>query len=246
VTVFVLVGGWPASGKSTLAQALAAELGLAYLSKDEVKESLVDALGASATVEVRCRVDKAVARERFRNCRRDARHLDDLRAGQELWGSDVPPLGAGLLVEVDTTGPVDVDALAQEIGRLLRGRGETPASSDDATSHRGHANGRDPADPRDLRHGLGRSRLLPRHSGRGAACPSRTRECTSADNARRPGQHRRAQAAAAPALSVRTSRSAVEAPVLANREPAIDELALTTAVDPGSRAFAAAVTCGPA
>ncbi|MEV0714821.1 AAA family ATPase [Asanoa sp. NPDC050611] len=48
---YVLVGGWPASGKTTLAKALAAELGLAYLSKDEVKEALMDSLGAPRTVE---------------------------------------------------------------------------------------------------------------------------------------------------------------------------------------------------
>ena len=48
---FVLVGGWPASGKTTLARALAAELDLAYLSKDEVKEALMDRLGAPAGVE---------------------------------------------------------------------------------------------------------------------------------------------------------------------------------------------------
>ena len=47
----MLVGGWPASGKTTLARGLAAELGTSYLSKDEVKEALMDALGTPATVE---------------------------------------------------------------------------------------------------------------------------------------------------------------------------------------------------
>jgi predicted kinase len=42
---FVLVVGWPASGKSTLAAALAAELDLPLLAKDEVKEALMDGLG---------------------------------------------------------------------------------------------------------------------------------------------------------------------------------------------------------
>jgi predicted kinase len=45
------VGGWPASGKTTVARGLAAELGFDYLSKDEVKEALMDALGAPPSVE---------------------------------------------------------------------------------------------------------------------------------------------------------------------------------------------------
>lgn len=48
---FVLVGGWPGSGKTTLSRALALELGIPYLSKDVLKEALMDALGAPATVE---------------------------------------------------------------------------------------------------------------------------------------------------------------------------------------------------
>ncbi|BCJ47568.1 hypothetical protein GCM10010168_19260 [Actinoplanes ianthinogenes] len=48
---YVLVGGWPGSGKTTLARALAPELGFAYLSKDEVKEALMDALGTPASVQ---------------------------------------------------------------------------------------------------------------------------------------------------------------------------------------------------
>ena len=48
---FVLVGGWPAAGKTTLARPLASELECAYLSKDAVKTALMDALGAPSTVE---------------------------------------------------------------------------------------------------------------------------------------------------------------------------------------------------
>jgi predicted kinase len=39
---FVLVGGWPGSGKATLARALACDLGVPYLSKDVVKEALMN------------------------------------------------------------------------------------------------------------------------------------------------------------------------------------------------------------
>ncbi|MEU4695174.1 AAA family ATPase [Actinoplanes sp. NPDC023714] len=76
--MFVLVGGWPASGKSTLARALAAELGIACLAKDEIKEALMDGLGAPATVE------------RSRE------------------------LGVAA-VHADTSGPVDVPALARQV-----------------------------------------------------------------------------------------------------------------------------------
>ena len=158
---YVLVGGWPGSGKTTLARALASELHVSYLSKDEVKEALMDSLGTPTTVEqsrqmgvaavhavlraargcpaavidstwfpyslplvralagpfveVRCRVDVTVARERYRRRVRDERHLDSLRPEEELWGKDVPPLGVGPLMEVETTRAVDAAALAQAI-----------------------------------------------------------------------------------------------------------------------------------
>lgn len=168
-SAYVLVGGWPASGKSTLAAALADELGTAYLAKDEVKEALMDALGAPADVaasqrlgraavravltaargcpgavvdstwyaearplverlpgpcvEVRCHLPIALARERYRARARDARHLDDRRTEEELWGSPVAPLGVGPLLDVDTDRPVDVRALA---GRVRAAVGLTP------------------------------------------------------------------------------------------------------------------------
>jgi predicted kinase len=48
--LFVLVAGWPGSGKSTLAAALAAQLRLPLLAKDEIKEALMDGLGRPETV----------------------------------------------------------------------------------------------------------------------------------------------------------------------------------------------------
>lgn len=157
----MLVGGWPGAGKTTLARALAGELGLPCLSKDDVKEGLMDALGAPATVaesrrlgavavgtllriaqscpgavidstwfpyslplvralpgtvvEVRCLVGRDVARERYRSRVRDPRHLDGARTEEELWGTPVRPLGVGPLVEVDTSGPVDVAGLAARL-----------------------------------------------------------------------------------------------------------------------------------
>ena len=56
---FVLVGGWPGSGKTTLSSALAAELGIPHLAKDVVKEALMDSLGAPADVEASRRLGRA-------------------------------------------------------------------------------------------------------------------------------------------------------------------------------------------
>jgi predicted kinase len=167
--LFVLVGGWPAAGKSTLARALAEELAIPCLSKDAVKESLMDALGAPTTVEesrrlgeaavrallglarecrdgavidstwfaytrplvlglpgsvveVRCRTDLETVRQRHRGRVRDPRHLDDARTEDELWATEVPPLGVGPLVEVDTTDPVDVRALADRVRAAILSR----------------------------------------------------------------------------------------------------------------------------
>jgi predicted kinase len=56
---FVLVAGWPGSGKSTVATALAAGLGLPLLAKDEIKEALLDGLGRPRTVADSRRLGKA-------------------------------------------------------------------------------------------------------------------------------------------------------------------------------------------
>ena len=72
-------------------------------------------------VEVRCRGEAFPC------------HLDDRRTDDELWGSEVLPLGLGPLLEVDTTGPVDVPALADQVHRLVavprKEEGQEPAGS---------------------------------------------------------------------------------------------------------------------
>lgn len=164
---YVLVGGWPASGKTTVARALASALELPYLAKDEVKEALMDALGPPRTVaesrrlgraavhavlraaqgcpgavidstwfpytlplvralpgpfvEIRCRVDRATARDRYQRRVRDERHLDRVRTEQELWAQEVPPLGVGPVVEVDTMQATDPAALATTVRAALNG-----------------------------------------------------------------------------------------------------------------------------
>ena len=54
-----MVGGLPASGKSSLAASLAAELGLALIAKDAIKEALMDVLGLPADVEASRRLGRA-------------------------------------------------------------------------------------------------------------------------------------------------------------------------------------------
>jgi predicted kinase len=75
---------------------------------------LVDLL-PGPKVEVRCLVPRAVAESRFADRRRDPRHRDWERSAAELWRDPVPPLGVGPLVEVDTSGPVEVSVVADAI-----------------------------------------------------------------------------------------------------------------------------------
>lgn len=60
--LFVLVGGWPGSGKTTLARALAPRLGLGYLGKDDVKEQLMATFGQPVDVEASRRLGSTAVR----------------------------------------------------------------------------------------------------------------------------------------------------------------------------------------
>lgn len=75
-------------------------------------------------VELRCRCPREVAEARYqaRSATRHAGHLDDKRPAKELWNEHhLEPLGLGPLIEVDTSRPVDVGALAERI-KALAGR----------------------------------------------------------------------------------------------------------------------------
>ena len=80
---------------------------------------LVSAL-PGRVVEVRTAVSRQLARQRYyaRADRRHPGHLDRDRDDDELWGRVVSPLGIGPLVEVDTSGPVDLPVLAGRIRAL--------------------------------------------------------------------------------------------------------------------------------
>ncbi|MCK9792395.1 ATP-binding protein [Isoptericola sp. 4D.3] len=170
----VLVNGLPGSGKTTLAQPLAAHLGAPWLGKDAVKEALADVVapethallgataaeavwrlaaaplalvvveswwfrprdldhalrglataGADAVVEVWCDVPPDVARGRVEErTGRHPAHADDERLATEwaAWAAHGAPLALGPVVRQDTTGPVDVGALARRVVAALSGR----------------------------------------------------------------------------------------------------------------------------
>ncbi|GAB6940466.1 AAA family ATPase [Isoptericola variabilis] len=82
--------------------------------------------GADAVVEVWCDVPPDVARDRS-DARRPSRHpvhADDRdpAATWAAWAEHAAPLALGPVVRQDTTGPVDVGALALRVAAALSGR----------------------------------------------------------------------------------------------------------------------------
>ena len=168
--LYVLVSGPPASGKSTLAPAIASHLGLPLVAKDAIKDALmavsapadVDesrAAGRAAVavmfavaadapagavlesvfyrsraiedvralpgrlVEVFCRCDPAVAMARYR-ARQGTRHqghFDRDRTEDELRHPEIvePVAGGWPVLVVNTSEPVDFEALARDVDALV-------------------------------------------------------------------------------------------------------------------------------
>lgn len=76
----------------------------------------IDKVGAVHTVELWCTAPVDVVRDRYRSRRRHEVHRDADRLGHdwETWAAAAQPLGLCPSVTVDTSVPVDVDALARD------------------------------------------------------------------------------------------------------------------------------------
>lgn len=103
---FILVAGWPGSGKSTVAAALAGELDLPLLAKDEIKEALMDGLGRPRTVADSQRLGRAAVLAMLRV----ARHCPGAVLDSTWFGYALPLARAlpGRLAEVHCVIPRDL------------------------------------------------------------------------------------------------------------------------------------------
>jgi predicted kinase len=166
----VVVSGSPGAGKTTIAVPLARLLGLPLICKDDVKESLIDALGDqdgdmawsrkvggaawdvlwklaerapaavleanfrprsayerdrllrldARIVEVYCRCPAEVAMRRFHDRSQTAHPAHPLRDLTPEHAAEFDrPIGLGAVIEIDTTRPVDMEALAAQVTSLF-------------------------------------------------------------------------------------------------------------------------------
>ena len=120
---FVLVAGWPGSGKSTLAAGLATELGLPLLSKDEIKEALMDGLGRPETVAESRQLGRAAVLAMLRV----AAHCPGAVLDSTWFGYALPLARSlpGRLAQVHCTVPLDVARTRYQPARP----GGTPVTS---------------------------------------------------------------------------------------------------------------------
>ena len=138
MTLLVVVTGPPASGKSTLARQLAAELHMPYLSKDELKERLYEVFGDGEELEDRIERAALAMLVSVARCNLDAT--------------------VEVLVESNFRAPEDAPLLAELPATILqvhcRGEadelaGEFAKRAAEGRRHPGH--GDDPADAHEVR-----------------------------------------------------------------------------------------------